>query len=413
VQGSVCDRPRAVSMQRPTPAASAFVSMESVSDMTDEEALLGATGNSTAPRITMFTAITLSVAAGLALTAFSLVHDLLTRASTNSSISAAAILMLNGSIDGALGVDHELVNSTSTNSNISAAATPMLNNTLPGVDYESEYNQSEFLLVPNFTATSVGSPSLFCWCIMLTVGNHPLGWMEEKLIKQQLELGMGMFACNEWAVMSDISVSLNRWGTNGFPRIPGGRPSSLDMPTWEIGSTMVQTGVKSNSLNSVIFKKAWDVLRSSRKLESHDWIVKVDPDAVWFPDRLRTHLKVYTVDHGNGLPDDVYLHNCVRFQTMQGPIEVMSKRAATTLQTNMKQCGGLWGTDEDQFLVKCLKQFGVSSYIEKTLLNDKHCDGYNNCYNAWKVAFHPFEETEGFMDCHGKASLAALEKEFE
>jgi len=280
---------------------------------------------------------------------------------------------------------------------------PAANETI-GVNWELEYRNSGFLPVPNFTANGIGWPSLFCWCIMLTVGNHPLGWMEEKLVKQQLERGIGIFSCNEWAVMSDISVTLNRWGAHGFPRIPGGKPGSVDMPTWAIGSTNVQKGVESNPLNSVVFKTAWNALRSSRKLESHDWVVKVDPDAVWFPNRLRTHLKV-VVD--NGAADSLYLKNCVRFQTMQGPIEVMSTRAATTLQNNIKQCGGLWGTGEDQFLMNCLHQLGVSARMEETLLNDKYCDGYNDCHNAWKVAFHPFKETERFMRCHSSASQAS------
>jgi len=381
-------------MKKTIPATSALVSFDT-SGIPEVEALIGTCGKDQAPRISWHQhrfamAIALAVAAGLALTACSPVFRHLAMASPASSISEQAIPILDPTADGALD--------------------PTADGAID-VDYELEYSKSGFLTVPNFTANGVGWPSLFCWCIMLTVGNHPLGWMEEKLIKQQLEKGIGIFACNEWAVMSDISVTLNRWGPHGFPRIPGGKPGSFDMPTWAIGSTKAQKGVESNPLNSVIFKMAWDALRSSRKLERHDWVVKVDPDAVWFPGRLRTHLQVYIKGHENSLADNVYLQNCVHFQTMQGPIEVMSKRAATALQNNIKQCGGLWGTGEDQFLVKCLKQLGVSSHMEETLLNDKYCDGYNNCHDAWKVAFHPYKDTERFMRCHGSASQAALEKQ--
>jgi len=355
--------------------------------LSDEETPIETCGGSPEqePRIgcshrTRFATAIALAAAGLAFIAVAPALGRLTSASPTSRILQQAIPVLDPTADGAFGVDYAL-----------------------------EYREAGFLQVPNFTANGSGWPSLFCWCIMLTVGNHPLGWMEEKLIKQQLEHGIGIFECNEWAVMSDISVTLNRWGAHGFPRIPHGKPGSLDMPTWAIGSTKVKKGVESNPLNSVVFKTAWDALRSSRRLESHDWVVKVDPDAVWFPSRLRTHLKVYMAGHESGMAEDVYLQNCVRFQTMQGPIEVMSKRAATTLQNNIKQCGGLWGTGEDQFLVKCLKQLGVSPRMEQTLLNDGYCDGYKNCHDAWKVAFHPYKDTEGFMRCHGSASQAALE----
>jgi len=378
-------------MQKTMPAAFGAENLEEASDMSDTKALVGTFGNSPAPRISGWrqarfaTAIALSVATGLALIACSPIVRRLTRALPNSSISEYTIPVLDS-----LGLPVE-----------TRSDGPF------GVDYELEHRESDSLLVPNFTINGIGWPSLFCWCIMLTVGNHPLGLIEEKLIKHQLELGIGIFQCNEWAVMSDISVNLKRWGKHGFPRIAG-KPSSEDLPTWAIGYDLVQKGV--NTVNSVRLKTAWDALRSSRKLESHNWVVKVHPDAVWFPSRLRTHLKVYMDGHWNDLKDHVYLHSCFLFQTMRGPIQVMSKRAATTLQNNMKQCGGLWGTGEDQFLVKCLKQLAVNSYVEDFLLNDKDCDGHNNCYDAWKVAFHPYVDSQGFRRCHGSASQAALEQ---
>jgi len=395
-------------MQKTTSAAFGFINLEEASDMPDAEALVGPALRVSCWRQGRFaTAIALSFTTGLALTACSPAVRHLTKASPTSSISEDAIPILDPTSDGPFGLTRP-----SATSNIFEDAIPILDPTSDGpfgVDYESEYRESDLLLVPNFTTNGIGWPSLFCWCIMLTVDNHPMGWKEEKLIKQQLELGIGIFACNEWAVMSDISVTLNRWGARGFPRVAVGKPGPADMPSWAIGSTSVQKGVESNPLNSVIFKTAWDALRSSHKLESHDWVVKVHPDAVWFPSRLRTHLKVYMDGHGDSLTDQVYLHNCVRFQATQGPIEVMSKRAATTLQNNMKQCGGLWGTGEDQFLITCLKQFAVTSHVEDFLLNDKDCDGHSNCYDASKVAFHPYEDTEGFIGCHGSASQAAVE----
>jgi len=207
-----------------------------------------------------------------------------------------------------------------------------------------------------------------------------------------------------------VRLALNRWGAHGFPRIPG-KAKSWDMPTWSIGSTKANTGAQTNPLNSVVFKIAWDVLRSSGRLELHDWVVKVDPDAVWFPTRLRTHLKAYMPGHGNGRVDNVYLQNCERFHSMQGPIEVLSKQAALTLENNIQQCGGLFGTGEDHFIAQCLMQIGVGKHMENTLLNDKYCDGYINCHDSWKVAFHPYKDTTGFLQCHVTARAAENEKQ--
>jgi len=397
-------------MQKTTPAALGFTNLEQSSDIPDIKALVGTCGHNPAFHIQVrfATAVALSFAIGLAVIVSSPGVHCVTRAASTSSISEDAIPILDPTTDGPSSSNNN--SNTNTFNNTTATYTTETITTPPTPTIpDKELEESDFLLVPNFTTNGIGWPSLFCWCIMHTVGNHPQGWMEEKLIKQQLELGIGIFACNEWAVMSEISVTLNRWGKHGFPRVAGGKQGSAGMPTWAIGSTEVQKGAESNPLNSVIFKTAWDALRSSRKLESHDWVVKVHPDAVWFPDRLRSHLKVYMDGHWNGLAEDVYLHNCVLYRTMQGPMEVMSKRAATTLQNNMTQCGGLWGTGEDQFLVKCLEQLAVSSYEEDFLLNDKDCDGHNNCYDGWKVAFHPYGDTEGFMGCHGSASQAALD----
>jgi len=252
-------------------------------------------------------------------------------------------------------------------------------------------------------------PSLFGWLIMQTVGNNPMGWEEENLVKHQLTKGIGIFACNDWAVMSDVTLALNRWGQYGFPRIPGNKPDpDVDLATWSLGSLQAQKGPQTNPLNSLAFRTAWDALRSSRQLEGHDWVVKVDPDAVFFPARLREHLKAYMPGHGNG-GDNVFLENCPRFQSMQGPIEVISKKGALTLEKGIQWCGGIWGTGEDQFLTKCLQQLGVGGTMEPTLLNDMYCDGYSNCDDSWKVAFHPHKSIKDFDKCFN-ASWGAEKK---
>jgi len=276
----------------------------------------------------------------------------------------------------------------------------------PKYNITENYFKSDFIPVPNLTAKQKEWPALFCWLLMQTVDHNPLGWSEEKIVKHQLLRGIGIFSCNGWAVMTDVLVALNRWGARGFPIIPGGKPNRwVDMASWAIGDTQAQKGAQTNPLNSIVFRTAWNALRGSKQLQSHDWVVKVDPDAVWFPERLRAHLKMHTPGHGNGL-DNIYLKNCQRFNTMQGPIEVISKKAALSVAAHIKSCGGVYGSGEDQFMEHCLKQLDIGGLMEQTLLNDLYCDGYSNCKDHWKVAFHPHKSSFAFDQCYNESLLA-------
>jgi len=278
----------------------------------------------------------------------------------------------------------------------------------PGYNVTKNYYNSGFLNLPNFSAkNNPGAwPSLFCWLLMQTVDENPMGWMEEKLVKHQLVHGIGIFDCNDWAVMTSFAVALNRWGPRGFPRIHGKPNPWVDMASWSIGDTQAVKGVETNPLNSVVFRNAWMALRTSKKLEKHEWVVKVDPDAVWFPDRLRNHLKTYMPGHGAGT-DNVFLKNCPRFQTMQGPIEVISRQAALTVEAEIQTCHGVYGTGEDQYIVKCMEMLGISGQMEPTLLNDLYCDGYTNCNEPWKVAFHPHKKLLDFGTCYNMSLQAS------
>eukprot|EP00419_Tripos_fusus_P017063 CAMPEP_0172751204 /NCGR_PEP_ID=MMETSP1074-20121228/151144_1 /TAXON_ID=2916 /ORGANISM="Ceratium fusus, Strain PA161109" /LENGTH=351 /DNA_ID=CAMNT_0013583473 /DNA_START=1 /DNA_END=1053 /DNA_ORIENTATION=+ len=245
------------------------------------------------------------------------------------------------------------------------------------------YVDSAFIPIPQFAGRSEKWPSLFCWLLMQTVNNNPMGWEEEKLVKHQLIRGIGIFQCNDWAVMSNVAVALNRWGPLGFPIIPNGKINPLiDLASWAIGDTQANKGAQSNPLNSVAFRNAWFALRDSNKLPEHDWVVKVDPDTVWFANRLREHLKTNMPGHGNGL-DSVFLNNCQRFNTMQGPMEVISKNAALKVAAGIGSCAGADGSGEDHFMVVCMQQLGINGYMDQTLLNDLYCDGYSRCTDNW------------------------------
>ncbi|CAK0792423.1 unnamed protein product [Prorocentrum cordatum] len=102
------------------------------------------------------------------------------------------------------------------------------------------------------------------------------------------------------------------------------------------------------------------------------WTVKVDPDAVFFPDRLRTVLAHY-VEPPNG--GRAALNNC-KFG-MHGPIEVFSRNAIGAFQAARDQCTAhfeqmcqgdcKWGED-DIWVDQCLKYLNVQREDEWQLL---------------------------------------------
>merc|ERR1719166_870958 len=84
--------------------------------------------------------------------------------------------------------------------------------------------------------------------------------------------------------------------TPGLP-VPG-HPGLRDVEGPAVQSWILQEdltvhakqGSLEGILNTRIFMNAWDYLDRDGRFRNYDWVVKVDPDAVFFPSRLREHL---------------------------------------------------------------------------------------------------------------------------
>merc|ERR1711915_755216 len=82
-------------------------------------------------------------------------------------------------------------------------------------------------------------------------------------------------------------------------------------------------------LNSDEFTESWNKVRMDGKYIHYAWTVKVDPDAVFIPERLRIHVMNLPKIPDNGL----YFLNCKYHDGnfwMFGAIEVLSKDALKT-----------------------------------------------------------------------------------
>jgi hypothetical protein len=218
---------------------------------------------------------------------------------------------------------------------------------------------------------------------------QPIGY-ELLLLTMQYKKQVGVFSCDEPAVYSSKVVTL----------APGLQTGVVDSDLkCQIG------GVFMTALNTDIFLAVWKKVIDDGRYIFHSWTVKVDPDCVFFPQRLKQHLQ----KHPEQTPNGVYVNNCK--YGLHGPIEVFSRNAIKTwargrqkcIDHYNRKCKGPCPWGEDQFIDLCLwKVLKVNRANDSTILMEDHCDppeGWDSCKNRSFVAFHPFKTVNGFKDC--------------
>jgi len=235
--------------------------------------------------------------------------------------------------------------------------------------------------------------SLFCFAL-----TRPFG-AELQLLRMQHAHRSSIFDCEEHTVYSNQSILLAQGLTTQVINV------SLDC---EFG------GERSSFLNTKIFKEVWEEVVNGGKFVNHEWTVKVDPDCVFFPDRLRAVLsKRHRSVTSNGditSNNGIYLSTC--WFGMLGPLEVLSRETVPILvagwgrcETHFgKLCKGACAWGEDLFVDQCLSDvLGVQRDEAATgLLGADGCGtprGSENCGDDSKVAFHPFRTEESYRGC--------------
>jgi hypothetical protein len=234
-----------------------------------------------------------------------------------------------------------------------------------------------------------GTPSLFCFSVMQAEG------AERDLVQSQFDRGASIFSCNENAVISSqkISFGLDSCGhdvwtwVNDLPSVPMG----------ELGQAGVTT---SSFLNTQTFLLAWDTLMNSGHVWNHDWIAKVDPDAVFYPSRLRDHVREHT-------GQSVFILNCNwgGESKIFGAIEVFSVPAMRLYEAGTLTCKQLpWqGWGEDMYMQECMAKLGATGIDDFVLVGDARCSDAP-CDDPERVAFHPFKDTGTYWDCADQRS---------
>jgi len=229
--------------------------------------------------------------------------------------------------------------------------------------------------------------SLYCFSLM-----RP-GSEEVQLLKAQEAHGASIFACNECMIYSNRALQIG------------------SLTTSVINSDLKCTsgGDFGKALNSWIFIEVWRKVIEDGRYYQHDWTVKVDPDAVFFPPRLQSILQ----DHREA----GYVNNCK--EGMHGAIEVLSRRAVGALawdyraspnKTYPRNCVAAqqlsrWG--EDMFLDKCLMDtLSIKRAYDDRLLCEGSCgcpDWYWCLNGTSRATFHPFKSPDTYTNCLANA----------
>eukprot|EP00930_Biecheleria_cincta_P003369 TRINITY_DN1042_c0_g2_i1.p1 TRINITY_DN1042_c0_g2~~TRINITY_DN1042_c0_g2_i1.p1 ORF type:complete len:636 (+),score=90.09 TRINITY_DN1042_c0_g2_i1:264-1910(+) len=243
-------------------------------------------------------------------------------------------------------------------------------------------------------------------CLMLFIAYSA----EQDLLVYQHEKKVGIFQCDSHAIYSSQVIEVapglvSRRINHAMKAEPGGQFLTV--------------------LNLGIFLTLYRQLILDKDYLQADWIVKVDPDTMFFADRLRRTLSNYNFGLGGA---GMYLNNCP--EGLHGPIEVFSQRAFLELaenaescydkmnnklcdpacQARRKVCNGKcvdwWG--EDIWADRCLDLYTKSQRVfARHLLQEDHCPetaayskySWKSCKDTRTVAFHPFKTKDVWEEC--------------
>jgi len=255
----------------------------------------------------------------------------------------------------------------------------------------------------NHSSASSGGKGtrLFCWSHIEKEGT------ERTLLSSQLEAKFGIFACDGFTVISRSEEPLE---LGPDPRNKGQSIKTLPSPMPPDRRGNPATGDATASfVNARTFARAWEVVMATEELWKHDWVVKCDADAVFYPFRLRWHVEAYTKPPRG--PGPYFLLNCnIDGGKLYGALEVFSVAAVKELHERGKECEAgdsalpidHWG--EDLYIWQCmLKLNGPHAQVhDYNLVGDSRCIPAP-CTDGYRAAFHPMKSIREYWDCAQQA----------
>merc|ERR1712151_28425 len=148
-------------------------------------------------------------------------------------------------------------------------------------------------------------------------------------------------------------------------------------------------------VNSETFIHIWETVQRHGRYRLHDWTVKLDPDAVFFPSKLRDSFRTHHVRTGS--PTYVKNNNCIGYFAFRGPMEILSREGLDSYLRGSQHCQTVlnWrGQAEDYYMQRCLDTLGIPSVGLFNILNEctRPGCGCTSCWDASHVAYHPHKD---------------------
>jgi len=222
----------------------------------------------------------------------------------------------------------------------------------------SEVEEDLFLEAIDANVSNIG---LFCFIVV-----QPPPSYEFELLRFLYDSGMGIFQCESWAVYSDHSTDPISFGFDENNE----SVETIPIPPGPEAYWGYYHGYKM-MLNAQTFYRVWEHVAENGsyrgdtpglRSKSNTFIVKVDPDSVFSPDRLK---RLLLTEGKLDDPDDQgkVFTNCWKWTwqgTMQGPLEVLTASALDRFGKEKQKCydHGLKAWPEDHSLKACLQQLG-------------------------------------------------------
>merc|ERR1719414_1216193 len=257
---------------------------------------------------------------------------------------------------------------------------------------------------------------MFCWSVYTQNTGSTKKSHEKDLLTEQHSRNVSIFACNAYAVYSDVHVSL------------GGGLSTIQVNDNEGDFHFAKRKTTGAWVNTGMFKQVWKAMAKRGTYQSYDWVVKVDPDAVFLPKRLVARIRLMPRPQSG-----VFLVNCKQVDNgFFGNLEVFSTMAFDILVANIDVCstylpwkigvkGGKYGPmGEDLFAEMCMEKNGVAKAEAFDITTDGACpadrplDQAKNkkwradCATTATAALHPFKKPADWDACFEATSLALM-----
>jgi hypothetical protein len=234
--------------------------------------------------------------------------------------------------------------------------------------------------LPKRSKQDIDPSSLFCFMLVVPWGDEP------KVVTWQRKARKGIFQCDKYSIYSNVT---------------GDVLSGLPITVVHSDLFCPMGGQWNTRLNTPIFIKLWDQVLHDGVYRSTAWTVKLDPDTVFFPQRLRDVVES-PAHHSAQEEQGLFSDNCEYKGTLHGPIELLSRRAVEVYAVGHKNIC-TQPPQEDVYMRSCLLKLGVKRVQDFILLAEQSCFwDWESCKSS-RVAFHPFKTLQSQWGCYGTA----------